>query len=199
VYGKTNPPISVCVDDSGMPYGIYSHGVTDVTQDEYLFNLVSSVKTNVNKTSGRSIAEKPGFHKYFIDREGMLRAQPMTDMSCDYDYIAKKEKVFMLPVYTTTSVLTNNNDGMIYAKDVNVNIKYLSISAVPYFNWIKWHDQYYTKYYNRSPLTIWYNKPLELTGIYGLASRKAFCLLQGRWPAAQLFTLCLDDCRFLVI
>lgn len=33
-------------------------------------------------------------------------------------------------------------------------------------------------------------KPPELTGIYGLASRKAFYLLQGRWPAAQLITLC---------
>jgi len=38
-------------------------------------------------------------------------------------------------------------------------------------------------------LRIGANTPPELTGIYGLASRKAFYLGNLRWPAAQLTPL----------
>jgi hypothetical protein len=148
VYAKTSPPISVCVDDSGMSYGIYVHGITDVTQDRYLFNLVSSVYTNVNKTSGRSIAESPGLNKYEIDEEGILRAKAVNEKICEYDYIEEEEKLLMLPVYVTTSVLLDHNNKRIFAKNVNVKIKYLGIYVIPYFNWIKWYDQYYVKEYN---------------------------------------------------
>jgi hypothetical protein len=131
-----------------MSYGIYVHGITDVTQDRYLFNLVSSVYTNVNKTSGRSIAESPGLNKYEIDEEGILRAKAVNEKICEYDYIEEEEKLLMLPVYVTTSVLLDHNNKRIFAKNVNVKIKYLGIYVIPYFNWIKWYDQYYVKEYN---------------------------------------------------
>jgi hypothetical protein len=54
----------------------------------------------------------------------------------------------MLPVYVTTSVLLDHNNKRIFAKNVNVKIKYLGIYVIPYFNWIKWYDQYYVKEYN---------------------------------------------------
>lgn len=148
VYEKTTQPVSVCIDDTVMSYGLYVRGVTEISRNEYLFNEISSIYTNVEKTDGRSIAEKTGLNKFYLDEKDVLRSKSVKNEQCDFKYVSQVEKVPLLPVYTTIAILTDVVSGKIYAKDITVSIRYIGFDVIPYFNWIRWWDRPFVKYSN---------------------------------------------------
>ncbi|MEZ4483527.1 MAG: hypothetical protein R2864_02680 [Syntrophotaleaceae bacterium] len=134
VYEKVDNVTGIYYQNTEVDYGI-----TDYSRNYLSRRDIDFVEMYVAEIAPASIATQRGLHRFWINDEGKVEAKKISKLKSKIRLVQTSSKLWFLPITVYKTTLFSQED--LLSEYRSLEIRYLSLFYIPYFNWLHWFDQ----------------------------------------------------------
>ncbi len=133
----------ITTDTMAFDYYWNDIGVQINSRGDFFLRNIKYAEVNVKKIHKRGInIPEPGIYRYWLDNRNEIQFKRIINFSSRYLIQEKKPFKFPgIPIKFYKTLIIEKENNQIIASHKSIEVSYLRIGPVPFFNYLNWWDQ----------------------------------------------------------